>query len=104
MRKAGGFSIPPDHPCLEGHFPGRPVVPGVVLLDAALDQIRAATGAGPPLLLARVKFSTPVLPGQHVEVAYEERAGDGHIGFACRIEGAIAASGVVSFAAALSRP
>lgn len=33
-----------DHPSLEGHFPGNPVVPGVVLLDAVVANVELATG------------------------------------------------------------
>lgn len=32
--------IPGDHPSLAGHFPGNPVVPGVVILDAVLDAAK----------------------------------------------------------------
>lgn len=70
------FSIPPDHPCLPGHFPGRPVVPGVVLLDRVLDALEAE--AGPlqaPLRLPQVKFAKPLLPGEQAEVALEPVAG-----------------------------
>lgn len=52
-----------DHPALPGHFPGEPVVPGVVLLDRVLAQVERLGGRG----LARihtVKFLAPLLPGQ----------------------------------------
>ncbi len=49
-----------DHPALPGHFPGRPVVPGVVLLDR-VDALLRRRG----LRIAeciRVKFLEPVAP------------------------------------------
>ncbi|MBS1142561.1 MAG: hypothetical protein H6R13_4014, partial [Proteobacteria bacterium] len=30
------WRAPSDHPALTGHFPGRPIMPGVVLLDQAI--------------------------------------------------------------------
>ena len=36
------WTMPSGHPCLAGHFPGRPLAPGVTVLDAAFQAIAAA--------------------------------------------------------------
>jgi 3-hydroxymyristoyl/3-hydroxydecanoyl-(acyl carrier protein) dehydratase len=65
------FTVPSDHPCLPGHFPGRPLVPGVVLLDAVVAAIEAGHGPQGPLRLPQVKFMQPLLPGQAARVELE---------------------------------
>ena len=62
------FIIPAEHPSLAGHFPDRPIVPGVVLLERVIDAIEAAHGELPPLRLPQVKFLQPLLPGQSAQV------------------------------------
>lgn len=93
---AGGFAVAADAACLDGHFPGNPLVPGVVLLDQALARIGAALGMGAPVRLASAKFLAPVRPGQPVAVGYR-RTGTG-VAFACRVEGAMVASGLAVLA------
>jgi 3-hydroxymyristoyl/3-hydroxydecanoyl-(acyl carrier protein) dehydratase len=64
-----------DHPAFAGHFPGTPIVPGVVLLDAALHAIAAATGGAlRGCQLNSVKFLHPVTPGVAVSLVYEVMA------------------------------
>ena len=65
------FTIPADHPSLPGHFPGRPLVPGVLLLDRVLEAIEAEHGALGPLRLPQVKFLQPLLPGEQARVEFE---------------------------------
>lgn len=62
------FTIPADHPALPGHFPGQPIVPGVVLVDRVIEAIEAGQGPLPPLRLPQVKFLQPLLPGQSAQV------------------------------------
>lgn len=92
------FRIPPDHPCLPGHFPGRPVVPGVLLLDRLLDALEAE--AGPlqvPLRLPQVKFARPLLPDEQAEVVLEAVAGTpGRWRFRVLRDGVAIASGEVA--------
>ena len=64
---------PADHPAYAGHFPGRPILPGVVLLDAALHALAARQGM-PGIhgsaQLKSAKFLSPVLPGEALTLHY----------------------------------
>jgi 3-hydroxymyristoyl/3-hydroxydecanoyl-(acyl carrier protein) dehydratase len=68
------FSIPADHPSLPGHFPGRPIVPGVVVLERVLDAIEATHGPLGPLRLPQVKFAQPLLPGEVADIVLDGEA------------------------------
>jgi len=90
------FSIPVDHPALAGHFPGRPVVPGVVLLDrvaAAVAGWKHARIAGLP----QVKFLRPLLPEEEALLRLEEA--DGGLRFHISHAGMSIATGRLEIAA-----
>jgi 3-hydroxyacyl-[acyl-carrier-protein] dehydratase len=58
------------HPSLPGHFPGRPIVPGVVLLNRVIT--RAETWLGQPVSIAglqHAKFTQPLLPGEEATLS-----------------------------------
>ena len=65
------FSITPDHPSLPGHFPGQPVVPGVVVLERVVDAIEAGHGPLGALRLPQVKFVQPLLPGETARIVLD---------------------------------
>ena len=69
------FTVPADHPSLPGHFPGRPLVPGVVLLERVLEAIEAGHGALGPLRLPQVKFLQPLRPGEEARVELDLAGG-----------------------------
>jgi 3-hydroxymyristoyl/3-hydroxydecanoyl-(acyl carrier protein) dehydratase len=54
------------HPALAGHFPGNPVVPGVVLLERVAAAWRAWRGERMTRLDA--KFVQPLLPDQEAAI------------------------------------
>jgi 3-hydroxymyristoyl/3-hydroxydecanoyl-(acyl carrier protein) dehydratase len=68
------FEIPVDHPALPGHFPGRPIVPGVVLLDHAISGISDALER--PLdacTISSAKFLSPAMPAVPLELTFRSR-------------------------------
>jgi len=69
------FTVPADHPALPGHFPGHPIVPGVVLLDHALQHIGAALGRSlDACKISSAKFLSPAAPGEPLDVAFDTTA------------------------------
>ena len=89
--------IPPSHPSLPGHFPGRPVVPGVVILDAVHQAIEAVAGPLPLLRLPQVKFVQPLLPDEQADIVIESPA-PGRWRFRVLRHEALLASGEISAA------
>jgi 3-hydroxyacyl-[acyl-carrier-protein] dehydratase len=66
------FAVPADHPSLAGHFPGAPVVPGVLVLDYVLSQLAWPPGAA--RRLAWVKFHRSLLPEQVATATFSRDA------------------------------
>lgn len=83
------LNIAIDHPVFAGHFPGKPIVPGVVLLDETLHAIASSSGPQHTWQISSVKFLSPLTPGESVIVMHELQpdgaarfdimAGDRHI-------------------------
>lgn len=87
--------IPADHPALPGHFPGNPIVPGVVLLSHVCAAVRREAGeavrcSGFP----SVKFLAPLLPGVPFSIALEFGAGN-RVRFVCKTEDRTIAQGTL---------
>lgn len=84
--------IAPEHPCLPGHFPGQPLVPGVLLLEHVAQALRDWRQQR----LARireVKFLAPLYPGTSAELALLERGGQ--LRFEVRQQDQVLARGVI---------
>lgn len=88
------ITAPLDHPCYAGHFPGNPVVPGVVLLELVV----AALGRGSPRAIVSTKFHRVVKPGERVDL--EWTSADSRSSFRCLRDMELVAEGVFEFGSA----
>ncbi len=75
MNKVTHWVVPLDHPAFAGHFPGTPILPGVVLLDVTLHAMAGATGIEPDACeIGSVKFLSPAKPGDALEIRHDFEA------------------------------
>ncbi|MGN6650535.1 AMP-binding protein [Trinickia sp.] len=90
------FEVGADHPALPGHFPGRPIVPGVVLLDYAIERIGAVLGRRLDAChIGSAKFTSPAAPGEPLALSFH-RDERGAIRFTIRAGERTTASGVLT--------
>src|SRR4029077_16312155 len=86
--------IPADHPSLAGHFPGAPIVPGVVVLDevaAALAEWRKESRLSG---VTSVKFIAPIKPEQSFVIRFDSKnTAENQNDFFCRLDGRVVVEG-----------
>ena len=71
MNNATHWIVPLDHPAFAGHFPGTPILPGVVLLDTVLHTTVAAAGIALDICeISSVKFLSPANPGDELVIQH----------------------------------
>lgn len=92
---ASALPVAADHPAYAGHFPGEPILPGVVLLAEAIEAIARASGRGVErFTLAQAKFLQPVTPGTALSLQHATGE-DGSVRFEVRSGERVMASGVL---------
>jgi 3-hydroxyacyl-[acyl-carrier-protein] dehydratase len=89
------LTIAAEHPALAGHFPGTPIVPGVVLLDETLRAVEKDDAAGGiRWRIGAAKFVRPVRPGEPLTLEHE-RLDNGSLRFTVSRAGQPVAHGVL---------
>jgi 3-hydroxyacyl-[acyl-carrier-protein] dehydratase len=83
-----------DHPSLPGHFPGAPIVPGVVILDEVLAALNEWREDSHVTVISAVKFLMPLRPDQAftVRLVGRDHAED-QVSFRCHVEDRVIAEG-----------
>jgi 3-hydroxymyristoyl/3-hydroxydecanoyl-(acyl carrier protein) dehydratase len=91
------LTIANDHPALAGHFPGHPVVPGVLVLDEVIETLRHRYGQDLVVTgLPAVKLSSPLKPEEPLMITIEPEDPN-TAAFTCRTGDRLVASGSIRF-------
>ena len=97
-----------NEPHFQGHFPGQPVMPGVLIVEAMAQtagaiSLRAAAYDSPTLVyfltIDKAKFRKPVVPGDRLEIKVRKIKKRGNIvRFACEafVDGAMVAEAEIA--------
>jgi predicted hotdog family 3-hydroxylacyl-ACP dehydratase len=90
------IAVPADGPLFEGHFPGRPILPGIAELVLVAQALSPEGAAADVSAIPFARFRGLVLPGDRLEVAASPR-GHGGVRFEVRRAGELVANGAMTF-------
>jgi 3-hydroxyacyl-[acyl-carrier-protein] dehydratase len=91
MELQAELKAPLVHPCYEGHFPGQPILPGVMLVELVVGHVRR----GAPCAIPGLKFQRSLSPGQTFTLRWTD-AGN-RVSFRCHIGAEPVAEGILEF-------
>jgi 3-hydroxyacyl-[acyl-carrier-protein] dehydratase len=91
-----------SEPFFRGHFPGNPLVPGVILTEAAAQTAGIAAGKPGKIYhlsaIRQMKFIRPVGPGSEIEFTASKTGGMGGLlqfQVSARVGGEVMAEGII---------
>ena len=91
------WCIPGSHPVLQDHFPGHPIIPAFMQLEAVRDLIESWEGVSPGEVRFRnVKFVAPMEPDREAEIVVNRAAGRAPMSFSISVAGEMVTRGEVS--------
>jgi 3-hydroxyacyl-[acyl-carrier-protein] dehydratase len=94
MNFEGRRTISADHPSLPGHFPGTPIVPGVVILDEILAALTEWRGDSHVTAIRAVKFLAPLKPQQPFTICLSAgQDTQDEVDFSCRVDDRVIVEG-----------
>jgi 3-hydroxymyristoyl/3-hydroxydecanoyl-(acyl carrier protein) dehydratase len=96
VREETPLAIGARHPAFDGHFPGHPILPGVVLLGEVMAVLEALHGRpAEQWVLANAKFLAPAGPGEALVMTHE-KLDTGAVRWEIRATGRLVASGLAA--------
>lgn len=92
------IAVPASGPLFEGHFPGRPILPGIAELVLVAAAVAPSKDPSAVSSIPFARFRGLVLPGDVLDVATTPR-GEGGVRFEVRRAGELVANGAMTFGA-----
>lgn len=94
MNFEGRRTISADHPSLPGHFPGTPIVPGVVILDEILAALTEWREDSHVTAIRAVKFLAALKPQQPFTICLSAgQDAEDEVDFSCRVDDRVIVEG-----------
>jgi len=86
------YSIPDTHPCFAGHFSGNPIVPGVIILNYAQQQLLNSLPECHIKSLPQAKFLQTLKPNESFTISLQQHS-TSNIKFTCTKDEQLLATG-----------